>query len=239
VNINTIKTALSFSDYVNQQVKCDNTAWQLKFTNSWNECDYWGGYAYFSIIAQVYIFDIIFLSKETKFKFPLPVKSYTPEIFSNYIFNKVERPTINVKEFIVGNTFTLGQDLNSTEIKFYLNSDVKLSKANVLNKYKVVYLGNVSTIPISVYGYDSVNVSRYLNPTVNLSLNTTTFATDLRYINSSANYKLTISPTINNYRHLIPNANFSLVGLITILPNCKKTYWSRKFNSWSDCGTWS
>jgi hypothetical protein len=64
MNLNTIKTALSFSDYVNQQVKCDNTAWQLKFTNSWNECDYWSGYIYIPIIAQVYIFRYYFLTEE-------------------------------------------------------------------------------------------------------------------------------------------------------------------------------
>lgn len=237
MNINTIKTTLSFSNYVKQQIKCDNTAWQLKFTNSWNECDYWGGYSYFSVIAQVYIFDIIFLSKGTKLKFPLSVKSYDPELFSNYTFNKVERQTINVKEFIVGDIFTLGQDLNSTQLKFYLNPDVKLSKVDTLNKYKVIYLGNVSTIP--VYGYNSVNVFRYLNPIPNFSLNITSSATDLRYINSPANYSLTITPTINNYRHTESIAKFSLTGSISILPNCKLTFWSRKFNSWGDCGTWS
>jgi hypothetical protein len=237
MNINTTKLSLSFTDYVNQQVKCDNTAWQLKFNNSWNECDYWGGYNYFSVIAQVYEFDIIHLSKDTKFKFPLYVKSYSPELFSSFTFNRAERPTINVKDFIVGNIFTLNQDINNTVLKFYLNSDVKLSKSNVLNKYKLTFLG--TEFFISVYSVSSVNVIRYINSPANLSLNTTISATELRYINLPANYSLTITPTIYNDRYIISNANFSLYGSVYIQPNCSTTYWARKFEAWGDCNTWS
>jgi hypothetical protein len=155
MNINTIKTAPSFSDYDKEQVKCDNTAWGFKFDNSWEECSYWNSFNYFSVIAQVYIFDIAFFPKGFKFKFPLYVKSYNPELFLSHTINKVERHSINVKGFIVGKDFTLAQDLNSTEIKFYLNSDIKVSKSKVLNKYKGVFLGCVSTDPVSIYGYGS------------------------------------------------------------------------------------
>jgi hypothetical protein len=237
MNINTIRTTLSFSDYIKEQVKCDNTAWAYKFTNSWNECDYWGGYNYFSVIAQVYIFDIIHFSKGAKLKFPLPVKSYNPELFSSFTFNKVERPTTNIKEYIIGNTFTLGQDLNSTELKFYLASDMKLPKSDVLNKYKIVFLGNVSTI--SIYGYSSVNLLRYLNSNMQFSLNTTASTTALRYINLPANYSITITPTIYSDRYITSIANFPVYGLTYIQPNCKMTYWIRKFDSWRDCNTWS
>jgi hypothetical protein len=237
MNINTTKTALSFTDYVNQQTKCDNTAWQTKFSNSWNECSYWGGYTYFSVIAQVYIFDIISFSKGTKLKFPLPVKSYNPELFLSYTFNKVERPTDYVKEYIVGSVFTLGQDLNSVEIKFYLTSDVKLPKSDILNKYKAIFLGTISDIP--VYIYSSVNSLRYLNINTNFSLNATAYTLSSRYINSPANYSFTIIPTIYDNRYLISNANFSLSGSGYIAPNCKMTYWIRKFDSWEDCDTWS
>lgn len=237
MNINTIKTALSFSDYVNQQTKCDNTAWELKFNNSWNECSYWGGYTYFSVIAQVYIFDIQQFQKGVMFKFPLPVKSYDPEIFSSYTFNKVERPTDYVKEYIVGSVFTLGQDLSSVEIKFYLTSDVKLPKENVLNKYKAVFLGNISTV--SIYIYSSDNSLRYLNSNMQFSLNTTTSTLVLRYINLFANNSITIIPTIFDNRYLISNANFPLYSSAYIQSNCKMTYWIRKFDSWRDCNTWS
>jgi hypothetical protein len=237
VNVNTIKTALSFTDYVSNQVKCDNTAWQLKFNNSWSECDYWGGYNYFSIVAQVYEFDVIQLPKGTKFKFPLYVKSYNPEIFSNYTFNKVERPTINVKEFIVGNIFTLNQDVNNTILKFYLTSDVKLSKSNILNKYKLIYLGSVFNI--SVYSISSVNVVRYINSPMLFSLNAFINDTELRYINSSLDFTFTIIPTVYNDRYLTTNANFSLYSSVYIQPNCRTTYWVRKFEAWRDCDTWS
>jgi hypothetical protein len=237
VNINTTKITLLFTDYINQQVKCDNTAWQLKFNNSWNECDYWGGYNYFSVIAQVYEFDIIHLSKDTKFKFPLYVKSYNPELFSSFTFNKVERPTINVKDFIVGNIFTLNQDINNTVLKFYLTSDVKLSKSNVLNKYKLTFLGE--EFFISVYSVSNINVIRYINPLAKINLNTTASATELRYINLPANYNLTIQTNTYENRYINPTTNLSLYGSIYIIPNCSTTYWARKFEAWGDCNTWS
>jgi hypothetical protein len=171
------------------------------------------------------------------FKFPLPVKSYDPEIFSSYTFNKVERPTDYVKEYIVGSVFTLGQDLNSAEIKFYLTSDVKLPKENVLNKYKAVFLGNISTV--SIYIYSSVNSLRYLNINTNFSLNATAYTLSSRYINSPADYSFTITPTIYGNRYLISNANFPLQSSAYVQPNCKMTFWSRKFDAWRDCNTWS
>ncbi|MBX0311083.1 MAG: hypothetical protein JHC31_04675 [Sulfurihydrogenibium sp.] len=237
MNINTIRTTLSFSDYVKEQVKCDNTAWIYKFTNSWSECDYWGGYISFSTIAQVYILDITYFPKGTKFKFPLPVKTYQPEVFSSYTFNEVRRPIDTVKDYIVGNNFTIGQDLNLTELKFYLTPDVKVPKSYVLNKYKAVLLYNVSTI--SIYGYSSVSLLRYLNSNMQFSLNTTAFTTALRYITLPANYSITITPTIYGNRYITSNANFSLYGSAYIQPNCKMSYWIRKFDSWRDCDTWS
>jgi hypothetical protein len=237
MNVNTIKTVLLFTDYVSNQVKCDNTAWRLKFNNSWNECDYWGRYFYTSNLAQVYEFDVIYLPKETKFKFPLYVKSYNPELFSSYTFNKVERQTVNVKEFIVGNTFTLNQDVSNTTLRFYLTSDVKLSRFNVLNKYKLTFLGGVFNI--SVYSMSSVNVVRYLTSLTKINLNTISTIEGIRYINSLTNFTFIIAPTIYNDRYLTTNANFSLYGSVYIQPNCRTTYWARKFEAWRDCDTWS
>jgi hypothetical protein len=237
MNINTTKLSLLFTDYVNQQIKCDNTSWQLKFNNSWNECDYWGGYNYYSIIAQVYEFDVIYLSKDTKFKFPLYVKSYNPELFSSFTFNKTKRPTINVRNFIVGNIFTLNQDINNTILKFYLTSDVKLSKTNVLNKYKLTFLGGVFNI--SLYSVSSVNVIRYINSPAKINLNTITSATELRYISLSANYNLTIQTNAYENKYINPTANISLYSSVYIQPNCNATFWARKFEAWGDCDTWS
>jgi len=237
VNINTTKITLSFTDYVNQQIKCDTTAWAYKFYNSWNECDYWGAYNYFSVIAQVYEFDVIFMSKGTNFKFPIPVKSYNPELFSSFTFNKAERPAINVKDFIVGNMFILNQDINNTVLKFYLTSDVKLKKSNVLNKCKLTFLG--AEFFISVYSLSSVNVIRYISPLAKINLNTTASATELRYINLLANYNLTIQTNTYENRYINPTANLSLYSSIYIIPNCSATFWARKFEAWGDCNTWS
>jgi hypothetical protein len=209
MNINAIKTALSFSDY--------NKG--------------------FPIIAQVYIFDIYYLPKDTQFTFHLPVKSYTPEIFSTYNFNKAERQTINIKNYIVGDTFTLGKNLISDEIKFYLTSDVKVSKSDVLNKFKVVFLGHISTVPI--YGRCSAIIIRHLSPTAKIHLDTIASVSTLRAVNPTANLSITIKPTINNNKYISSNTNLSLVGSVKIEPNCEMTYWIRKFDTWRDCDTWS
>jgi len=257
MNVNITKFSLSFTDYITEQVKCDNTAWQLKFNNSWNECDYWGGFTSFSIIAQVYEFDVVFLPKKTKFKFPLYVKSYNPEIFSSFTFNRAERPTINIKEFIVGNSFTLKQDINNTTLKFYLTSDVKLSKANVLNKYKLTFLGSIFSI--SIYSISSVNVIRYIKLPAKISLNAKALANEIRYIKLPAKISLNAKALANEIRYinLIANfnptiqtkpyenryinslANIPLYGSVYIMPNCNSTIWIRKFEAWGDCDTWS
>jgi hypothetical protein len=175
--------------------------------------------------------------KRSKFKFPLPVKSYTPEIFSNYTFNKVERPTINIKEFIVGNSFTLKQDINNTTLKFYLTTDVKLTKANVLNKYKLTFLGSIFSI--SIYSISSVNVIRYIKSPVKISLNAKALANEIRYINLIANFNPTIQTKPYENRYINSLANIPLYGSVYIMPNCSSTIWIRKFEVWGDCDTWA
>jgi hypothetical protein len=217
LNINTTKSTPSFVDYVIDEVKCDNTAWVYKFTTSWNDCNSWGANTYFSIKAQVYEFNIEFLPKDTKFKFLPYVKSYTPEMFSSFVFNRIERPAINVKDFIVGDTFTLNQDINNTTLKFYLSPDIKLTKSSVLNKYRVFFSRVLYSI--SIHGECITRGYRYINPSFNFSTKLQTNIYADRYIN--------------------PFIDFSLYSLVYVYPNCKATYWSRKFNVWKDCNVWS
>lgn len=146
MNVNTTKLIPTFEN-------CSGTAWKKKFKNSWNECDVWCEYMkyyyYASYIAQVYVISSPFIPKGAKLKFPFYVKTYNPELFSEYNFNNVIRKTNGVKDFIVSDEFTTAYDITSKDLYFYLNSDVKLPQSYVLDKFKTILLNFEGKISIN------------------------------------------------------------------------------------------
>jgi hypothetical protein len=195
MNINTTKTVLSVKDYLKDELKCQQSAWKYKFNNSWNECDTWCDYLnyYFlsDVLAQVYIIDSPNIPKNKKIRFALPVKTYDVNAFASFVFNKVERTTEGVKDFIVGTTFTTNRDIKPAYLTFYLNPDVKIPKEYILNKYRAIFLNTTTNLPVYITTQFYVNRNLLTNgvikPTSKVS-----FIAD-RYLQILSNIKLSSS----------------------------------------------
>lgn len=189
MNVNTIKLVSSLEDLFD---KCLKTAWKQKFVHYWNECDTWCEYRkyYFLAdkIAQVYIIDTPYIKKGSILKFPLPVKTYEPDLFFSFHTNEVQRQIEGVKSYVVGDVFITKQDIYFKELSFYLTSDVKVPQPYILNKYKRIYLNFDIQLPVvfdikwyryrhidikatcSVIGVSNIDRDRYLDLKSNISL---------------------------------------------------------------------
>ena len=238
MNVNTIITAQSFINYVESANKCDNTAWAYKFNNSWNECWYWGGYNVVSNVAKNYVFDINYLSAATKLSFPIPVKSYQPQLFSSYIANSTVRPVNNTQGYIVGQKFTVANSLTNAVLTFIADSNIKLSIPYAVSYYGQTWIGNLGKAIIKLVPI--VNANRYISKT---------YKAIIKFYTSQATINRTVLPVIKAVfkgnstvladRYLICTAKMISKGSIYIQPNCSVSWWIRKMYTWEDCQTWS
>jgi hypothetical protein len=192
-------------------------------------------------IAQVYIINSDYIPKGSVIKFPLPVKTYTPQLFSSYSFNNIKRPTSDAFDYIVGTEFVLKDDVVGRELIFYLNSDVKVPKEYVLSKYRVIYLTPKATIPVNmtidkILAIRSHFVYTSATATIPISINC-----DIQPVKR---YALSITANIN----LSANAELFKYGFITVLGNIPVNVdavlkyecccWDN-IDAWDDIDTWA
>ncbi|MBX0310246.1 MAG: hypothetical protein JHC31_00315 [Sulfurihydrogenibium sp.] len=241
MNINTTKTVLSVSNYVEDNLRCKKSAWSYKFKNSWNECDTWCDYInYFffsNILSQVYIIDSEIIPKNKKLGFPLPVKTYDTELFSKVIFNKVERNTEGVKGYFVGTDFTVNQDIKPAYLSFYLNSDIKIPHEYVLNRYRAILLTPTTNLSVFI----TTNVLRYCNNDVWDNWDTwddfENWECQQQATSTSINgsIPLNIYLTFDTKRYLNMLSNIPPTSTASIIECCN--CWG-DFNTWEDRSTW-
>jgi hypothetical protein len=265
MNVNTIKLVSSLEELFD---KCFKTAWKHKFVNYWNECDTWCEYRkYYYLadkIAQVYIIDTPYIKAGSILKFPLPVKTYEPDLFFSFHTNQVQRQIEGVKGYVVGDVFITKQDIYSKELKFYLTSDVKVPPQYILSKLKKIYLNFDITLPIiadvkwyryrhidikatcSVIGISHINRDRYVDAKANISL-----STDLKVIRdigltSVVSFPVLGTADIQQYNittdeyFINANADISVIGIADIqveevIVNCG--IW-QNVNDWSSINNW-
>jgi len=238
MNVNTIITAQSFVNYTQAQIKCDNTAWAYKFNNSWNECWYWGGFNTVDSIAKTYVFDTNYLPAGAKLSFPIPVKTYQPQLFSSYILNTAIRPVNNTQGYIVGQRFIVGSSLTNTVLTFTADSNVKLPINYAVSFYGQTWIGNEAKAIFKLV--PTVHANRTISQT---------YKAIMKFYTSQATINRSILPTIKAVfsgnstlfanRYLIITCKMLNKGSIYIQPNCSVSWWIRKMYTWEDCQTWS
>ena len=268
MNVNTIMTAQSLTNYVNNTNKCDNTNWLYKFNNAWQSCWYWSSFNASVGVAKSYIFDVNYLPKGSALSFPIPVRSYQPQLFSSYVVNTTVRPVNNTDGYIVGQKFVVGNSLTNTVLTFIADPNIKLSLNNALSFYGQTWLGIPSTAIFKLTS--TVNATRTINPNYDVIMKFYSSATVNRTIlptiktvfsgNSTifANrYIIWLKPTVisfwaplNTWENcqiwetccqVCTNQTPILLfkGSIYIQPNCSVSWWIRKMYTWKDCQIWS
>jgi len=264
MNVNTIITAQSFVNYTKAQIKCDNTAWAYKFNNSWNECWYWGGFNAVGNIAKTYVFDTSYLPAGTKLSFPIPVKTYQPQLFSSYILNTAIRPVNNTQGYIVGQRFIVGNSLTNTVLTFTADSNVKLPLNYAVSFYGQTWIGNLVKLNVRFVALN-VNMTRminqtykaimkfYISPKINRSILPTIKAVFKGSSTMFANRYITLYKgfwdLLNTWKdcqtwvdcEICKNQAPILLfkGSVYIQPNCGVSWWIRKMYTWEDCQTWN
>jgi len=267
MNVNDIKLVSSQDELF---PKCANTAWKSKFSNSWKECEVWSGdkryYCLTDKIAQVYILDVDNLTTSSTFKFPLPVKSYEPDLFLSYRNNQAKRKTEGVKGYIVGNEFTTKENIQIKELKFYLTSDVKVPQSYVLNKFKITATSFYMQFPLLIETL-ARKASRAIAE-ANAPLLIEALARKASKVIAEANIPLLFAhhkqaPVCNSWRSfdkwsIVNNwrdfycgllltrvsrvnaeANVPVLGNATVQRRCaNSSFWS-KFNNWNSVNRWS
>ena len=238
MNVNTIITAQSFVNYTQAQIKCDNTAWAYKFNNSWNECWYWGGFNAVGNIAKNYVFDINYLPAGTKLSFPIPVKTYQPQLFSSYIFNTTSRLVNNTQGYIVGQKFIVGNSLTNTVLTFTADSNVKLPLSYAVSFYGQTWIGNEGKAIFKLVS--TVNANRTISQIYKAIMKFyTNQATINRNILPTIKAVFSDNSTIFANRYIVCTCKMINKGSIYIQPNCSVSWWIRKMYTWEDCQTWS
>lgn len=238
MNINTTKTVLSVKDYVEDNVKCQKSSWQYKFNSSWNECDTWCDYInyYFmsNVLSQVYIIDSPHIPKGKKIGFAIPVKTYDTNLYSSFIFNKVERSASGVGDFLTGGAFTPNQDIQNAYLTFYLNPDVKIPHQYILNRYKATFFHPTLNLPVYMsVGKFMMNRNLFIDGTIKpkaqinlvadrylsavFDFKTDDKATVIRlsvkgYINAIADFSVYATSRIGAYRYLNPVAKLNITA---------------------------
>jgi hypothetical protein len=238
MNVNTIITAQSFVNYTQAQTKCDNTAWAYKFNNSWNECWYWGGFNSVGNIAKNYVFDTNYLPAGTKLSFPIPVKTYQPQLFSSYVINTTIRPVNNTQGYIVGQRFIIGNSLTNTVLTFTADSNVKLPINYAVSFYGQTWIGNEGRVIFKLIPF--ISAQRYISQT---------YKAIIKFYTSQATVNRSILPTIKAVvkgnstmfanRYIVCTCKMINKGSVYIQPNCSVSWWIRKMYTWEDCQTWS
>jgi len=231
LNVNTIKLVPYKEDLSD---KCFATSWKKKF-NTWKDCNVWtenSNQYYYSIdrIAQVYIIDAYYISRKAILKFPLPVKSYEPDLFLSVHINGVQRKTEGVKGYVVGDTFVVKNNLFHKELKFYLTSDTKIAPQYILSKYKTTVIGFDILLPVNID--TNLNMNRLLNAEGQLHI-----------LGSSNIYRTYFTteatvPLLQDDTKILKNTRLTVEAKVDVLSsNARCESWDYS-NTWSTVNKW-
>jgi len=237
MNVNTIMTAQSLTNYINNTNKCDNTNWLYKFNNAWQSCWYWNSFNASVGVAKSYIFDVNYLPKGSALSFPIPVRTYQPQLFSSYVVNNTVRPVNNTDGYIVGQKFVVANSLTNTVLTFIADPNIKLTLSNALSFYGQTWLGIPSTVIFKLTS--TVNATRTINPNYDVIMKFYSLATVNRNILPTIKTVFSGSSIVFANRYLIITCKMVLSGNVYIQPNCRMSFWSRKMDQWEQCDTWS